>query len=262
MRRIFFGSRTSVKVRGNGIPGALARHGGIPGFNQDRFSRTHVACIGAGGLMSNIAPMLCRKGIGALTIVDDDVVEASNLNRQRFYPRDIGKNKAEALVRNLRGECTFATRLTGYPLRLQEAIASGLLACDIAVCGVDNNPARTCASRFFREVGIPIILTAVSRDDDYGYVFVQEREGACIGCLFPDSINDDRYPCPGTPAIADILQAVGSLAAYAVDSLITDRPRAWNYRTVSLSDGTHDASCRISRRAGCALCSDTPRVLR
>ena len=52
----------------------------------------------------------------------------------------------------------------------------------------------------------------------------RSRDGPCIACLFPDMVNDDRYPCPGTPAIADILQALGALAVYAVDTLLMKRP--------------------------------------
>jgi hypothetical protein len=48
--------------------------------------------------------------------------------------------------------------------------------------------------------------------------------------LFPQMAGSNRYPCPGTPAIADILQAMGSLAVYAVVTLLMDRPRTWNYR--------------------------------
>jgi hypothetical protein len=76
-------------------------------------------------------------------------------------------------------------------------------------------------------------------------VFVQEKDGPCVGCLFPDMADDDRYPCPGTPAISDILQAVGALAVYAVDTLLTQRPRVWNYRHISLCDGTCDGSAQI-----------------
>ena len=136
---------------------------------------------------------------------------------------------------------TIANGASAY--RLEEAIDRQMdLSCDVAVCGVDNNPARVLASRVFRDRGIPIIFAAVSRDGDHGYVFVQEKQGPCICCLFPDMANDDRYPCPGTPAIADILQAVGALVVYATDSLLTRRPRNWNYRAVHLRDGTFDAS--------------------
>jgi len=118
---------------------------------------------------------------------------------------------------------------------------------------VDNNPARVAASRYFRARGIPVIFTAVNLTGDHGYVFVQGKDGPCIACLFPDIVNDDRYPCPGTPAIADILQAVGSLAVYTVDTLLMDRPRKWNYRRISLADGSQDGSALLPARLHCPI---------
>jgi len=114
--------------------------------------------------------------------------------------------------------------------------------------------ARVAASQYFRTQGVPVIFTAVSADGDHGYVFVQETEGPCIACLFPDVADDDRYPCPGTPAIADILQAVGALTVYAVDTLLMkQRPRAWNYRRISLSGGALDGASVIPARQGCRM---------
>ena len=98
-----------------------------------------------------------------------------------------------------------------------------------------------------------MIFTGVSRDGDCGYVFVQEKRGPCIGCLYPDMADDDRYPCPGTPAIADILQAVGAMAVYATDTLLMQRKRNWNYRRISLSDGALDASSLIPERPDCRI---------
>src|SRR5262249_302833 len=142
---------------------------------------------------------------------DHDVVEASNLSRQRFYEKDIGKNKALALAMNLYDECTAETAVEGHDMTLEEAIEEETdLSCDVAICGVDNNPARVAASRHFRFAGIPVIFAAVSADADHGYLFVQEPEGPCLACVFPDMVNDDRSPCPGTPAVADILQAIGA----------------------------------------------------
>ena len=122
----------------------------------------------------------------------------------------------------------------------------------VAVCGVANNPARVFASRYFRAAGIPVVFTAVSTNADHGYVFVQGREGPCVVCMFPDMINDDRYPRPGTPAIADILQALGALVVYAVDTLLMKRPRSWNYRRLSL-DGALDGASLVPSRGGCRM---------
>ena len=252
MRLPFIGSRTSISLRGKAVPEAEDRQRKIPGFDQEKFSRSHVLCIGAGGIISQIAPTLARKGIGKITLLDDDVVEPSNLNRQRFYIKDVGENKAIALARNLRSECIVETEIRGYAFRLEEAIACQIdLTCDVAICGVDNNPARVEASQFFRAMGIPVIFAAVSRDADHGYVFVQDKTGPCIACLFPDIVNDDRYPCPGTPAIGDVLQAIGAFTSYAVDTLLTARLRSWNHRPVSMRDGQFDTFTCVSVRSEC-----------
>ena len=252
MKLAFTVSQTPIRLRGKAVPGAEDRQRKITGFDQERYSKAGLLCIGAGGLISHIAPTLVRKGIGRITLLDDDVVEPSNLNRQRFYTKDIGRNKALALAENLERECIAATEIRGLAFRFEEAIARQIdLGCHVAVCGVDNNQARVAASRYFRLKGIPVIFTGVSRDGDCGYAFIQAKDGPCIGCLYPDMADDDRYPCPGTPAIADILQAVGSLAVYAVDTLLMRRTRNWNYRRVSLSDAAGDGTSLIGPRPGC-----------
>ncbi|MDX2181573.1 MAG: ThiF family adenylyltransferase [Bryobacteraceae bacterium] len=276
MRTKFSVSRKSIRLTGKAIAGAEDRQRRIAGFDQGVYSSRKVLCVGAGGLGGFIAPTLVRKGIGELCLADPDIVEVSNLNRQFFYERDIGRNKAVALVRNLLPLCTAATILEGIPLEFEDAIQRRALdSFHAVICGVDNNPARTAVSFLARQNNIPAIFAAVSADGDHGYVFAQEASGPCLGCLFPDAVNDERYPCPGTPAIADILQvvaerlgiskcpgtpaiadilqAVGSLATYALDSLFMARQRTWNYRRVKLSDGMFDCSTRILVREDCPL---------
>src|SRR6267142_1823004 len=98
MKRTVSDSQQFRSYVGKAIPGATDRQQRIPGFDQTMYSKSRVVCVGAGGLISQVAPTLVRKGIGALTILDDDVVEPSNLNRQRFYHKDIRHNKAYALA--------------------------------------------------------------------------------------------------------------------------------------------------------------------
>src|SRR5215831_7829104 len=106
MAEAYFGSPASIERTGRAVPGALDRQQKIPGFDQEAYSSASVLCIGAGGLISHVAPTLCRKGIGRLTVLDRDVVEPSNLNRQLFFRQDVGKNKAHRLVGNLERYCT------------------------------------------------------------------------------------------------------------------------------------------------------------
>jgi molybdopterin/thiamine biosynthesis adenylyltransferase len=250
----FTGSQTSIELRGKKIRGAEDRQGRIAGFDQQIYSQSHVLCIGAGGLISNIAPALVRKGIGSVTILDPDVVEASNLNRQRFYRKDLGKNKAIALARNLQRECIHDTKLVGHSESLETAIERGItLDCEIAICGIDNNPGRVAASRFFRTKGVPVVFTAVSEKADHGYCFIQRTGGPCIGCVFPNIGDDQSYPCPGTPAVSDILQLVGAFAAYAVDAELMRRPCLWNYRSAYLHSAQWDSSGMPAVRAACTV---------
>src|SRR5438034_3163381 len=113
MRRASTVSRTSIKLVGKAIAGAEDRQRLIPGFDQYAYSKASVLCVGAGGIISHIAPTLVRKGIGRITLVDRDMVEPSNLNRQFFYHRDIGTFKAMALAANLQKECIAATEIVG-----------------------------------------------------------------------------------------------------------------------------------------------------
>lgn len=74
---------------------------GDDGAIRARLASAHVALIGCGGLGSNAAMMLVRAGVGELTLVDYDVVDQSNLNRQMFFPDQIGQSKTAALAETL-----------------------------------------------------------------------------------------------------------------------------------------------------------------
>jgi molybdopterin/thiamine biosynthesis adenylyltransferase len=229
----------------------------LAGFNQQALAASRIILIGAGGLGGEIGEGLTRKGVGELVIFDNDIVEPTNLNRQRFYKSDLYKNKAHRLARNLAKEGFCGTLIQGYGLSFQDAVEPGIdLLGSVAIVGVDNNPARIAASRFYRKRNIPVIFTAVSAQADHGYVFIQEpsEDKACFGCLFPKSVNDDTYPCPGTPSIKDILKTVSGIVSYAIDSLLMKRLRVWNYKSIFLDGTVPGFDCVIEKRKGCKLC--------
>jgi molybdopterin/thiamine biosynthesis adenylyltransferase len=238
-------------------PSVTDRQEKVPGFNQQSLSQARIIQIGAGGLGGEIGVTLTRKGIGQLVLLDFDVVEPTNLNRQKFYKSDLYKNKAIRLARNLAKEGFLGTHISGFGLSFQDAIESGVdLLGTVAIVGVDNNPARIAASRFYRKHHIPVIFTAVSAQADHGYVFIQEPgEGKpCFGCLFPKSVNDDTYPCPGTPAVLDILKTVAGIVTYSVDSLLMKRLRTWNFKSCYLDGTIPGSDSMIEKREGCKLC--------
>lgn len=214
--------------------------------------------IGAGGLGGEIGEGLLRKGVRCLKIFDGDVVELSNLNRQKFYEEDLYQSKAIRLAKNLAQEAVKNSIIRGYPMSFQRAMETGMdVFGDVATCGVDNNETRVYVSRYYYQKDTPVVFTAVSRDANHGYVFVQEPGKACFGCLFPYAINDDRQPCPKTPAVKDILKVVAGMVLYAVDTLVMDRKRNWNYKEVFLASFVPDRAYTLERKEDCRLCKNT-----
>ncbi len=104
----------------------------------ERLASVRVGIAGAGGLGSNVAVMLVRSGIRRLVTADFDRVEASNLNRQAFFPEDVGRPKVEAL-RNLLFRLEPELEYAGHDLRLTPENAPELFAgCDVVVEAVDG----------------------------------------------------------------------------------------------------------------------------
>src|SRR5258708_19412081 len=80
MHPVFTVSPTSISLRGKAIPGAEDRQRKIPGFDQEVFSKSGVLCIGAGGIISQIAPTLCRNGLGRITPLPAHILQAWHHN--------------------------------------------------------------------------------------------------------------------------------------------------------------------------------------
>lgn len=234
-----------------------SRQEGIYGFDQTIFSKRCVVLVGAGGINGEIGEGLVRKGIGSLEVFDGDSVDPSNLNRQFFQFEDIGRNKAERLARNLQRLGFLGTCLTAHPFYFQEFMErGGYLRHGLLVCGVDNNPTRVYVSKLAKTLRLQAVFAAVSRDANQGYIFIQEADGPCFGCAFPEAINDNEYPCPGTPAIKDILKVIGGIALYAIDTALMERKRNWNYRLIQLAGFMDDVKRALTINPDCGLCAN------
>jgi molybdopterin/thiamine biosynthesis adenylyltransferase len=228
----------------------------IAGFEQVRLANACGVLIGAGGIGSEVGEGLCRKAVGHLRVFDHDVVEHTNLNRQHFFAPDIGGNKACCLVRNLAPHCHGGTILEGYPMSFEDAVALEMdMSAAFVVCGVDNSEARVAVSKFYRHLAIPVIFIAVDLLAECGHVFVQESTPTtpCFGCAFPRSLAGRKAPC-FVPSSKDILKVTTGFGLYAIDSVLMDRKRNWNYRRVHLAGYAPDVLINIEQNPKCPLC--------
>ena len=203
--------------------------------------------------------MLMRKGIGELHICDGDVVEASNLNRQHFFATDLYSSKAKCLARNVSRHSAIGSRVTGHRVDFNCESADELTdGIDLAYVGVDNNQTRAFASQYCLERGIPVIFSAVSETADYGWTFIQGVDHPCLGCVFPEAMRlaeSEPRRCTPSPAALDILQMVGALTLYAMDSALMPEGRncPWTFRSVSLT-GMVGLDVKAEKDPHCPLC--------
>ncbi|HEY5955838.1 MAG TPA: sulfur carrier protein ThiS adenylyltransferase ThiF [Polyangiaceae bacterium] len=143
----------------------VARHG--PGVHQ-KLKAARVGIAGCGGLGSTLAVALARSGVGRLTLVDFDIVEPSNLNRQQFFVDQIGLPKVDALADNL-ARINPYVELDRHRMRLTAAeIAPIFEACNVVAECFDNPVAKAELSTTMRRKLPRIPLVAVSGIAGYG----------------------------------------------------------------------------------------------
>lgn len=132
------------------FPEPMRRHEGvIAARTQHLLAQFHVAVVGAGGLGSVVAEALARAGVGHLTLIDHDRVEASNLNRlQGVGPTEVGEFKVAAVAANLARTCP-KTRVDVNACEVWHSQATAALArADVVMAGLDNNASRWWLNRF------------------------------------------------------------------------------------------------------------------
>lgn len=189
----------------------------LPGFGaqgQRRLGGARVLVVGAGGLGSSVIPLLAGAGIGRLTIIDDDVIEPSNLHRQTIHRTDaVGTPKADSAA-------AFATALnpevdaTALVQRLTASTALELFAeHDLVIDGSDTFPTRYLVDDAARLTGIPSVWGAVSQYGGQVGVAWAER-GPTYRDLFPvPPAPGSVVSCEVGGVLPSVCGVIGSLMA-------------------------------------------------
>ncbi|MGH1403835.1 MAG: ThiF family adenylyltransferase [Alphaproteobacteria bacterium] len=162
---------------------------------QERLMQAHILMVGAGGLGAVALPYLAGAGIGAITIVDHDEVDITNLHRQTIYRSDqAGQNKAvlaKAYLEGLNPECTVGAitdRLTGSNAA---DLVSG--SYDVILDGSDNFETKALLNDLSISLGVPLISASVNQFSGQIGIFEGYRtDKACYRCLFPKFPTDAR----------------------------------------------------------------------
>ncbi len=138
-------------------------HNAIDAAQQLKLGRSHVVVIGFGGLGERVAELLCRLGVGCLTIVDSDAFEPSNLNRQLFCTEEnIGKSKVQTGIEELE-KINSSVEITAIEEIVSDSNVDRIIdGCDCIADCLDNRSTRLCLSRAAKQHGIPMVHAAIA----------------------------------------------------------------------------------------------------
>lgn len=183
---------------------------------QQRLAAARVALIGAGGLGAPVSLYLAAAGVGQITLIDNDRVERSNLQRQVVHAdARIGMTKTESARITLTA-LNPAVRIDVRNERLQAANVESLLTGhDLVIDGADNFPTRYLLSAASRRLGLPLVYGAVHRFTGQVSVFDPRRtESPCYRCLFPEPPSAAEAPnCAEAGVLGVLPGTIGLLQA-------------------------------------------------
>lgn len=201
------------------------RHLTLPEFGleaQQELLSSSVLLIGAGGLGCPAAQYLTAAGVGRIGLLDDDVVSASNLQRQILYStRDIGRPKVEVARERLSG-LNPDVKIDTHQIRLDSTNALALFAeYDVIVDGTDNFPTRYLTNDACVLLGKPNVHGSIFRFEGQASVF-DASQGPCYRCLYPEPPPPGAVPSCAEGGVLGILPGmIGLVQATEALKLLT-----------------------------------------
>ena len=195
----------------------------IGGAGQQALLDADVAVIGAGGIGSPAIQYLAAAGVGRLRVIDDDVVDLSNLQRQTlFTTADIGRPKAELAVERV-AAMNPDVMVEPVTVRIDADTAEALLAgADLVLDGCDNFATRLEVSDATLRLRAPLITSAVGQfDGQIGVWRGWEKDRPCYRCLVGDDPGGPDMSCADQGVLGALTGVMGSLGAMEAIRILT-----------------------------------------
>ena len=224
---------------------------------QEALLASHALIIGAGGLGSPVALYLGSAGVGRITVVDHDVVDETNLQRQIAHNlARVGHPKAESIVEAI-AAINPDVRVTPIVQRADAALLSELIAqADVVLDCTDNFATRHAINRACVKHRKPLVSGAAIRMDGQLSVFDARTPGnPCYACVFPESADLEETRCATMGVFAPLVGIVGTIQAAEALKLLTGLGSRLTGKLLML-DGRDLAFNEISlpQNPQCAVC--------
>jgi sulfur-carrier protein adenylyltransferase/sulfurtransferase len=230
---------------------------------QQKLLDAKVLLLGAGGLGSPTALYLAAAGVGTLGIVDDDVVDLSNLQRQVIHTTErVGVPKVDSAEESIRA-LNPDVQVVKYPLRIDASnIMEIIEGYDVIVDGVDNFPTRYLLNDATVRLKIPVVSASILGFDGQLSVF-KPYEGPCYRCLFREPPPAELAPSCGANGVLGVLPGtMGLLQATEVVKLILDIGEPAIGRLLLYDAlGATLTEVKVHRDPDCPICSREPEEI-
>jgi adenylyltransferase/sulfurtransferase len=227
---------------------------------QERLKNASILLVGAGGLGSPAALYLSAAGVGRLGVVDDDVVELSNLQRQVLHDTpSVGRSKTESAHRRI-ARINPDVRVEEHAVRLRSDNALRIMeGWDVVVDGSDNFPTRYLVNDACVLLGIPFVYGAVFRFEGQVSVFARPG-GPCYRCLFRDPPPPDAVPTCAEAGVLGVLPGlVGTIQATEAIKLVLGIGDSLGGRLLLVDTlPMQFREVELRRDADCVVCGDAP----
>jgi adenylyltransferase/sulfurtransferase len=229
---------------------------------QQRLKAAKVLCVGTGGLGSPLALYLAAAGIGTLGLVDFDVVDASNLQRQIIHStRDIGRKKLDSAEEKLKA-LNPALNVVKHDTMLTSANALSILGeYDIVADGTDNFPTRYLVNDACVLLGKPNVYGSIFRFEGQASIFAT-KDGPCYRCLYPEPPPPGLVPSCAEGGVLGILPGlVGVIQATEVIKLILGKGTPLIGRLLLVDSlNMRFRELKLRRNPECPICGDNPTL--
>ena len=229
---------------------------------QQKLKAARVLCVGTGGLGSPLALYLAAAGIGTLGLVDFDVVDASNLQRQIIHStHDIGRKKLDSAEEKLVA-LNPALNVVKHETMLVSANAREILKdYDIVADGTDNFPTRYLVNDACVLTGKPNVYGSIFRFEGQASVFAT-REGPCYRCLYPEPPPPGLVPSCAEGGVLGVLPGlVGVIQATEVIKLILGKGEPLIGRLLFVDAlAMRFRELKLQKNPECPVCGDHPTV--
>ncbi len=229
---------------------------------QRKLKAARVLCVGTGGLGSPLALYLAAAGIGTLGLVDFDVVDASNLQRQIIHStKDIGRKKLDSAAEKLTA-LNPALNVVKHDTMLSSANALEILKdYDIVADGTDNIPTRYLVNDACVLLGKPNAYGSIFRFEGQASVFAT-KEGPCYRCLYPEPPPPGLVPSCAEGGVLGILPGlVGVIQATEVIKLILGKGDPLIGRLLLVDAlSMHFRELKLRKNPECPVCGENPTV--